>query len=155
MPQIIQENKQIQALNEINEQLSVISAINASLSGRCSYCIVAISGDGQSLNKILVDERDQSKISSILNGQRGRLIKSVQGKAEKFRISLDKTDRDILEGKSVIQRPRNRKRNREDGAVPTDKEMDGEEISNSDNGADPPASTDEETGSSEDDDTGL
>ncbi len=109
MPQIIQENKQLQALSDIAEELAVIGAINSVLMGNNVLFLTASDSDGKLISKVPIEERDNQKALSIISSQRSRLVKDVRGKADKYRIALDDEDNACLEGAVPQKRGRGRK----------------------------------------------
>ena len=109
MPQIIQENKQLQALADIAEELIVIGAINSALAGKNLLFLTAADSAGKIISKVPIEERDNQKVLGIISAQRSRLVKDVRGKADKFRIALDDEDNACLEGAVPQKRGRGRK----------------------------------------------
>ena len=106
MPQIIQEDVRVTALNEIEAALSVVEAINSSMMEGNSFFILSNAKEGRTAAKVQVDSKDLPKLHSILTGQRSRLIKEIHAKAARHRISLDPGDLACLEGKVVKKRVR-------------------------------------------------
>lgn len=100
MPKIIQEDKRVSALNEIEASLGVIRSINAALGEENSYVITAGCPDARVAGKVTIDEKDVPKLRSILTGQRARLTKEILAKAARHRIELDDDDMTCLEGKA-------------------------------------------------------
>lgn len=104
MPKIIQEDKRVSALNEIEASLDIIRSINAALGEENSYIITAGCPDARATGKVTIDEKDVPKLRAILTGQRARLAKEIQAKAARHRIELDDDDMACLEGKPVVKK---------------------------------------------------
>ena len=106
MPKIIQEDKRVAALNEIEDSLGIIRSINAALGEKNSYIVTAVCPDARAAGKVPLDGKDVPKLRSILAGQRARLVKEIQAKAARHRIELDDDDMKCLEGKTTGKKRR-------------------------------------------------
>lgn len=105
MPAIIKEDKQVIALNEIENALSVIKDINTAVQEGNLFSISAAAPNERGATKIAItDEKDTQKIEAILVGYRAKLIKEANTKAAKYRIGLDEDDLACMEGKAVKKR---------------------------------------------------
>lgn len=108
MAEIIYEPKQVEALHEIQDALDQLWKINIIISeGVSQFSLLADSSHG-SLN-IPIDEKDSSKLLSILLAQQNKLLKSIAIKAEKYHISFDKIDTQIMRGEAPEKKKRKKK----------------------------------------------
>ena len=127
MPKIIQEDKRVTALNEIEASLAVIRSINAALVEENSYIVTAVCSDARITGKVPIDEKDMPKLRSILAGQRARLAKDVLAKSGRHRIELDDDDMMCLEGKATGRKRRaDKKSENEFQSKPTESQFDSE-----------------------------
>ena len=95
MPSIIQDEKQAQALKEIEAELSVIEQLNIALSEGASYTVSAKNNAGKTA-KVEMEEKEASKLNSILAGYKARLAKDIQAKAKANRILLSNNELEAL-----------------------------------------------------------
>lgn len=92
MPEIIQDNEQMAALDDIKKRLDEIKLINT---------LIQNSGYSYTLKvnrkqTVAIDTDYSRRIKSILEAQRARRIKDITSKAAKHHISLDDEDRKIM-----------------------------------------------------------
>ena len=99
MPAIIKEDKQVKALQEIEEALGQIKTLNAALDKENSFAILAGKGELTARNaiKITVDEKSAAALVKILLAQKEKLVKEVTAKATKNRIALDDSDKELMD----------------------------------------------------------
>lgn len=103
MAAIIQKTSQLEALEEIQAELTQIENLNYALTNRVSYHVMAVDDTSAALRvkgraTIPLETRATEKVDNILKAQRDRLVKAVLQKADKFEISLDDEDNVILNG---------------------------------------------------------
>lgn len=114
MAAIIQKTSQLEALEEIQAELTQIENLNYALTNRVSYHVMAVDDTSAALRvkgraTIPLETRATEKVDNILKAQRDRLVKAVLQKADKFEISLDDEDNAILNGGSPRAKVRGKK----------------------------------------------
>lgn len=114
MAAIIQKTSQLEALEEIQAELTQIENLNYAMTNRVSYHVMAVDDTGAALRvkgraTIPLETRATEKVDNILKAQRDRLVKTVLQKADKFEISLDDEDNAILNGGSPRAKVRGKK----------------------------------------------
>jgi len=88
MPAILQDSKQIKALNEIEEMLETIKKLNSIIySQNIPLSISTIPNVGRGV-KTVIGEQERTKIISVLLSNKKRLIKEITTTAARFRIKL-------------------------------------------------------------------
>ena len=87
MPSIIQDEKQAQALKEIEQKLMIVDSLNAALTEGTGFTIMANPSDGKTV-KIDFIGKESEKLVAILCGYKKRLSKEILSKAEQYRIAL-------------------------------------------------------------------
>ena len=108
MPQLIHEDRRMEALRRIESDLSLVKSINLALLGENTYTVSVSSSDAKVTCKIPLESKDTPKLLTILQGQRQRLIKDIQTLASKHRIFLDEQDLACMEG-TVSEKKRRRR----------------------------------------------
>lgn len=98
MAAIIRDDKQDNALVEIEAALAVVKQLNAMLEkrdGSNAFQVAMLSEKGRG-SKVDVCAQEMKFITAFCTKYRTRLVKEIRTKAEKYRISLDKNDQDII-----------------------------------------------------------
>ena len=93
MANVIQNNQQIKACEEINAMLSEVKTLNMAINGADKSAFVISLGRKQN---ITVDAAYSERIASILRSQRAKRIKDINTKASKFQIALDADDKKAI-----------------------------------------------------------
>lgn len=97
MPSIIKEDKQVRALQEIEEQLSIVNTLNSLMEEERLYIASGPEGGGKrGAACVAVKEKEMTKVQAVLDAYRSRLCKEIRSNAERFRIALDDSDLEIL-----------------------------------------------------------
>lgn len=114
MAAIIQKTSQLEALEEIQTELTRIENLNYALTNRVGYHVMAVDDTNAALRvkgraTIPLETRATEKVDNILKAQRDRLVKAVLQKADKFEISLDDEDNAILNGGAPRAKVRGKK----------------------------------------------
>ena len=100
MAVLIQDDAQLKALEEINQMLDELRALNTAISGKDPYLIRV-----NKKQNVAVDENLSVRIETVLRIQRDRRIKEITAKASKYRISLDEGEKQLIqEGMAAISR---------------------------------------------------
>lgn len=92
MAVLIQDDAQLKALEEINQMLEELRALNTAISGKDPYLIRV-----NKKQNVTVDENLSVRIETVLRIQRDRRIKEIMAKASKYRISLDEGERQLIQ----------------------------------------------------------
>lgn len=94
MATIIKNDDQIKALNDIEQNLALVSQINQ---------IVATEGEGTYLgfgtgkaNRLDIAEPERKILLNLCTKMKDRITKDIRAKANKYKISLDENDLNIL-----------------------------------------------------------
>ena len=93
MASIIKDDKQLQALNEIEESLNVINQINQIKEGEGTFSITFSPVSGRTVS-VLCDEEKQ--LLDILSQKKEKLVKDIKIKAKKYRIALSDEDYEAM-----------------------------------------------------------
>lgn len=99
MAAIIRDNKQDNALVEIESALATVKQLNLMLGSRdmsVVFQIAMVPEKGRGV-KVDVNHPEKKIFFSLCTRYRARLIKEIRVKAEKFRISLDSKDLACME----------------------------------------------------------
>lgn len=100
MAVLIQDDAQLKALEEINQMLDELRALNTAIRGKDPYLIRV-----NKKQNVAVDENLSVRIETVLRIQRDRRIKEITTKASKYRISLDEGEKQLIqEGMAAISR---------------------------------------------------
>ena len=92
MAVLIQDDAQLKALEEINQMLEELRALNTAISGKDPYLIRV-----NKKQNIAVDENLSVRIETVLRIQRDRRIKEIMAKASRYRISLDEGEKQLMQ----------------------------------------------------------
>lgn len=95
MASIIQDNKQLEALNNINTGIATVRDINTLLAGANDYSIGFANERGRS-TKVTVSGKTRSKICAALVSHKAKIIKDVLSMAEKYHINISDEEMAIL-----------------------------------------------------------
>lgn len=95
MASIMKNNKQEEALSQINADLETIKQINAAIDNKAAFQIITTQEKGKGL-KLPISADEEKAVIAILDKIRGRLAKGIRAKAKKFSIELDEADEQIL-----------------------------------------------------------
>lgn len=97
MPSIIKEDKQVRALQEIEDQLSIVNVLNSLMAEETLYITSGPEGGGKrGAVGVTVKEKEMPKVQAVLDAYRARLCREIRSNAERFRIALDDRDLAIL-----------------------------------------------------------
>lgn len=95
MATIITDSQQVKALEEIQEALSVIKAINSitddSTDG-AELQVLKVPTNGRS-TKVIIGTNEVAKLYSVMQSQKQRLVKEITSRASKYHINLDDADK--------------------------------------------------------------
>ena len=95
---LMQDDAQLKALEEINQMLDELKAINLVINAQEPYAIHV-----NKKKNIVIDENLAPRIETVLRIQRERRVKEITAKASKFRISLDEEEKLLLqEGAAIV-----------------------------------------------------
>ena len=98
MAVLIQDDAQLKALEEINQMLEELRAINTAIQGQGPYILRV-----NKRQSIIIEENLSARIETVLRIQRDRRIKDITTKASKYRILLDEEERQLLqEGTAAV-----------------------------------------------------
>lgn len=92
MAVLIQDDAQLKALEEINQMLEELRAINSVIEGHGPYILRV-----NKRQNITIEESLSTRIETVLRIQRERRVKEISAKASKYRISLDHEERQLLQ----------------------------------------------------------
>ena len=92
MAVLIQDDAQLKALEEINQMLEELRAINTAIQGQGPYILRV-----NKRQSIIIEENLSARIETVLRVQRDRRIKEITAKASKYRILLDEEERHLLQ----------------------------------------------------------
>ena len=81
MAVLIQDDAQLKALEEINQMLEELRAINTAIQGQGPYILRV-----NKRQSIIIEENLSARIETVLRIQRDRRIKEITTKASKYRI---------------------------------------------------------------------
>lgn len=104
MAQIKKNPEQDNALREIDEAIDLMEAINAITSPdfdgpiQLVFPTLTAKGKGRGTKLAIEEKKDRAKILAVTGQFRGRLVKDVVAKAEKYGIDLEDRDLAILNG---------------------------------------------------------
>ena len=94
----LQDDAQLKALEEINQMLEELRAINTAIQGQGPYILRV-----NKRQSIIIEENLSARIETVLRIQRDRRIKEITTKASKYRILLDEEERQLLqEGTAAV-----------------------------------------------------
>lgn len=96
MPTIKKEDKQLQALEEITEDLAEMGMLNGALKGTFAISVV-IEQNSKKTMKVPLEEKDAQRVRAVVQARRLRLVKRIRMKAEKFRIELSDEEQAMLD----------------------------------------------------------
>ena len=97
MANVIKNDLQIKACEEINKMLAEVNRINYAITEKLSFTVSF--GHKQSVS---LDDAFRGKVISILKAQRVKKIKDIRSKAAKFNISLDADDLDVISDEAIV-----------------------------------------------------
>lgn len=97
MPSIKKEDKQIQALNEIIDELNEIKVLNGAISGKFRIAVVVEQSEKKTL-KVRLDAKDTRRILPVVIARKARISKDIRAKAVKYRIDLSVEDLELMDG---------------------------------------------------------
>ncbi len=102
MASIIKNDQQVKALNEINEALDTVKALNALLNPGVegAYQLSFIPEKGKAI-KVMLGKSEEKNVFAVSTKLREKLIKEIRAKAQKYRIILDQSDLQIIEGEET------------------------------------------------------
>ena len=92
MAVLIQDDAQLKALEEINQMLEEMRALDLAINSQEPYSI--------RVNRkkcVAIDENLSGRIETVLRVQRSRRAKEITAKATKYRISLDENEKQLLD----------------------------------------------------------
>ena len=95
MPEIIRDEKQTIALNEIEEMLLIVRNINTLTLGNKDYSVID-PGKGMKV-RVDMEDADKAKVEAILLAYKNRLAKNIESKAKNFRIALSEDEKKTIE----------------------------------------------------------
>lgn len=96
MATIMKDTKQLQALNEIEEAIATVKAINTIELGSGIMNIVFTPEESKNAIKIALSSSEEEKIKSVLKSKKIKLSKEILNKAEKFRITLSDEEKKTI-----------------------------------------------------------
>ena len=91
MAVLIQDDAQLKALEDINQKIEELKAINMAISSQEPYSIRV-----SRKQNIVIDKNLSERIDTILRVQRSRRAKEIAAKAAKYRILLDEKEKQLL-----------------------------------------------------------
>ena len=92
MPTIIENTQQVNALNEIEAALAIITSSKTLMSAREGPLAILYQPEQGRKVQVDVPAASRAKAIGILSTTKDRLVKDVKSKAAKFHISLDDAD---------------------------------------------------------------
>lgn len=96
MPSIKREDKQVQALNEITDELNEIKILNGAISGKLGIAVVVEQSSRKTM-KVKMDSKDARRILPVVLARKVRLVKDIRAKAAKYRIDLSTEDLQLMD----------------------------------------------------------
>lgn len=96
MPEIIREDKQLNALQEIEQSLEVLRDIKELLSKEHGLQISASVPNKRKDIKVKLDSKYSSKARKILTSYHERISKEIKSKAATYRIALNSEEQTLL-----------------------------------------------------------
>ena len=98
MPEIIRSKKQDDALDAVNALLKEVAKCNAAYRNQEAHYTVS-----EGKHKIAVHEELNEKIRAVIKGHRKLLIKEINALCAKYRIELDKSEKEIISADSLTE----------------------------------------------------
>ena len=120
MPEIIKDEKQTIALNEVSDMLAIVRNINTMLGEGQGYSIT-FPGKGSKTVKVDVEDADRGKVEAMLLSYKGRLARAIESRVRNYRISLSEEEKDTISlAPSAAEKPEKKEKPKK-GDVPEEK----------------------------------
>lgn len=96
MPAIQKNDKQLVALQEIEDNLSMVKQLNVAMGENVPLQVVATPAQGKPI-KVEIPADESKAIIAAIGRVRAKLVKNIRSKAAKFKIDLDDADNAVLD----------------------------------------------------------